>query len=657
MTGIGKSWTIQRTIWGHAAVLLFVLIATGSPIRTQSLSSGVLAPPTGFDKLDPLLQIAQASPLGRSRIIVRATNSQTLGFLASLIQQHGGVPGAQLSIIDAQVAEVPNTALIALAASQAVQRIALDRATVGTLELTGQVIGATTARQTWGYDGTGITVAVVDSGVTPAHDDLAGRGGQQRVDRFVDFVNGRPEPYDDYGHGTHVTGIIAGNGFDSGGARSGIAPAARIIALKVLDGLGAGRISSVIAAFGDVLANKDLHAIRIVNVSLGAAVYESYNTDFLTIAAKRLVDAGIVVVAAAGNRGVSAGRPQYGSVMAPGNAPWVLTVGASSHMGTARRNDDVVAPFSSRGPTPVDYSAKPDLVAPGVGTESLSSPNSYLYNSRAQYLLSGTVPTASLPYLSLSGTSQATPLVSGTIALMLDANPALTPNAVKAILQYTAERHSDDPLTQGAGFLNAKGAIELARFFAVPGTARPSDTNWGRQLVWGNRRIWGGVLTPSANAWSWTVQWGDQRTPEGADVTWGEIQARSNESTGSPQPWSVHCIDLTCSSADWGASENVVWGSACDGNDCETGPLTVDVSDLLSGATASQTIVWGTNDAATTVWSTGGQTIVWGTTNGATIVWGTSGQTIVWGTTNSDTIVWGTQGCDDPSCQPVVWRH
>src|SRR4030095_13913118 len=133
-------------------------------------------------------------------------------------------------------------------------------------------------------------------------------------------------------------------------------------------------------------------------------------------------------------------------------------------MGTLKRKDDTVAPFSSRGPTPVDYSAKPDLVAPRVVTDSLSSPNSYLYNTRSRYLLSGTVPTPWLPYLSLSGTSQATPVVSGTIALMLQANPALTPNAVKAILQYTAQRYSGNALTQGAGFLNAKGAIELARF-------------------------------------------------------------------------------------------------------------------------------------------------------------------------------------------------
>jgi serine protease AprX len=611
-----------------------------------------------LDKLDPLLQIALLSPFRRSRVIVCATSSSALASLGPLIQQLGGVLGRRLSIIDAQVADIPNVSLLALSASSAVQRIASDRAAVGTLEMTGAVIGATEARQTFGYDGTGVTVAVVDSGVTPAHDDLADSAGVQRVDRFVDFVNGQSAAYDDYGHGTHVTGIVAGNGFDSSGARSGIAPAAHIVALKVLDGSGAGRISNVIAAFGDVLANKDVQHIRIVNVSLGAAVYESYDTDLLTIAAKRLVDAGIVVVAAAGNRGIKDGHPQYGSVMAPGNAPWVLTVGASSHMGTVDRSDDTMAPFSSRGPTPVDYSAKPDLVAPGVGTESLSSPNSSLYNSRSQYLLSGTVATPWLPYLSLSGTSQATPLVSGTIALMLQANPALTPNAVKAILQYTSQPYSGyDALTEGSGFLNATGAIELARFFASPWTDRPSDASWGRQLVWGNRRLWGGVLTPDANAWVSQIQWGDERTPAGADVVWGQIPA-GDGSTATWRPWSVHCLDPTCSQADWGPSENVVWGSACGGNDCPTRPLTVNFGNLLSGATVSQTIVWGTTDPATTAWATAGQTVVWGTNDGDTIVWGSSGQTIVWGSTDDgDTIVWGSQGCDDPSCQPVLWNH
>ena len=138
--------------------------------------------------------------------------------------------------------------------------------------------------------------------------------------------------------------------------------------LKVLDQAGRGRISNVIAAFDYVVANKDAFNIRIVNLSVAAGVFESYNTDLLTLAARRAVERGIVVVAAAGNAGRDPqGRQQYGGITAPGNAPWVLTVGASSHMGTIDRADDTVAAFSSRGPTAIDRAAKPDLVAPGVG--------------------------------------------------------------------------------------------------------------------------------------------------------------------------------------------------------------------------------------------------------------------------------------------------
>src|SRR6185295_9587003 len=140
---------------------------------------------------------------------------------------------------------------------------------------------------------------------------------------------------------THVAGIIAGDGHDSDGRRRGIAPGATLLVEKVLDASGQGYISNVIAAIDYAIANKNALRLRVINLSLGAGVYESYTTDPLTLAAKRAVDAGIVVVAAAGNLGKAAdGQPQYGAILAPGNAPWVITVGASSTMGTVVRQDD-----------------------------------------------------------------------------------------------------------------------------------------------------------------------------------------------------------------------------------------------------------------------------------------------------------------------------
>ena len=217
-----------------------------------------------------------------------------------------------------------------------------------------------------------------------------------------------------------------------------------------------------------MLTNRTRYKLRVVNLSVGAAVTESYWTDPLTLAAKRVVDAGVVVVTAAGNLGKNAkGETQYGGIVAPGNAPWVITVGASSTNGTAGRGDDTMATFSSRGPTYLDWSAKPDLAAPGVGTVSLSDPWGTLYSTNSSYLAYGTVPTAYKPYLSLSGTSMAAPVVTGTVALMLQANPNLTPNLIKALVQYTAQQYPGySPLRQGAGFLNTLGAVRLAQFFA-----------------------------------------------------------------------------------------------------------------------------------------------------------------------------------------------
>lgn len=589
------------------AAVLVVLSLGPSP------SIPVDAATTWLSKLDPLLQ-EQGVLLGRSRVVLRVTNAEALSPVLSLVELLGGRIIRRLPIIDGAALDFPNASLPLLAGNPLVERISLDRVIVGSMERTGSTIGAAAVRQQLGLDGAGVGIAVIDSGVAPSHDDLSDPAtGAQRVDRFVDFTTGRQTPYDDYGHGTHVAGIIAGNGFDSGGARSGIAPAARLVVLKVLNHKGEGRISDVIAALDYVVSNKTALNVRIVNLSVATGVYESYHSDPLTLAARQAVRDGIVVVAAAGNAGRGrAGSTQYGGITAPGNAPWVLTVGASSHSGTVNRADDSIAAFSSRGPGAIDYGAKPDLVAPGVGIESLTDPSSRLYMVNSPYLLNGTVPTSYLPYMSLSGTSMAAPVVTGTVALMLQANPSLTPNAVKAILQYTAETYQGyDRLTQGAGFLNAKGAVELAAFLRAPATAvYPDASTWGGQIIWGNRVTRGGLFTPGASAWSPLVTWGDASTPNGLPVTWG---------TRAGGPWQT-----TELANNW----NVVWGNLCGGADCR--------------------MPWNARTVAAT--SDGeGDTVVWGTSDGEqdTVVWGTSDG-------EGDTVVWGTS-CGDPSCEPVVW--
>jgi len=559
-----------------------------------------------------------------TQVIVRAKNWGSLKDLLPDVGKAGGKVKRQLDLIDSLVVRVPVSALEGLRHNSHVQQIDIDRPVFGAMERTGATVGADVVRQQLGVDGRGVGVAIVDSGVTTWHDDLSQNGAGQRVDTFVDFVNDQTVAYDDYGHGTHVAGIIAGNGYDSSGRRTGIAPAAHLIVLKALDQSGAGTVSDIIAALDYVHANRYALNIRVVNLSIGAGVYQSYLTDPLTVATRRIVEDGIVVVAAAGNAGKDpAGNVRYGGVTAPGNAPWVLTVGASSHMGTPDRSDDTMAAFSSRGPTGFDYGAKPDLVAPGVGIESLSAPKSTLYSSKEQYLLDGTVPTSYKPYLSLTGTSMAAPVVAGTVALMLQANPALTPNLVKAILQYTSERYyGSDSLTQGAGFLNAAGAVQLANLFANPWT-KVDSRSWTRRIIWANHAIRGGTLDPSANAWSTDVTWGASRTPAGELISWGKW-------------WSVSCANLSCSSLTWGSSTspNVVWGLKCGGNDC--------TGEWRRSTVGSQPL--STDD---------GDTVVWG--NSDTVVWGNDdSDTVVWGNSDEDTVVWGN-GCVDSSCAPIIW--
>ena len=187
-----------------------------------------------------------------------------------------------------------------------------------------------------------------------------------------------------------------------------------------------------------------------------------YNTDLLTLAAKRAVEAGIVVVAAAGNHGTErAGRRRSTArITAPGNAPWVMTVGASSHMGTAIARTTRSRPFSSRGPTAIDHAAKPDLVAPGRRDRFAERAGQHAVSTRRSPVPADRHSAPPYPAVSqLERHQQAAPVVAGTVALMLQANPALTPNAVKAILQYTAEavrrlsvrsRRAPDFSTRGA---------------------------------------------------------------------------------------------------------------------------------------------------------------------------------------------------------------
>jgi len=608
----------------RSLIFIAMLVLAGVPATAHADKGSGLSTRAQFDarsgqaKLDLPLRLRAQTGRGTSRVIIETTD---VAATDRLIRSLKGVPGRRLGLLRSQVAVVPNGVLETLASRAGVTSIRLDRPVQGTMERTAATIGAKWVRENLGFDGTGVGIAIIDSGVTSWHDDL----GSDRVAHFADFVDFQAQPYDDYGHGTHVAGILAGSGYDSNGARRGIAPAAHLVALKVLDGEGFGYISNVIAALDYAVEHRTQYNIRVINLSVAAGVYESYTTDPLTLAAKRAVEAGIVVVTAAGNLGRNAqGQTQYGGITAPGNAPWVLTVGASSHNGTVNRADDSVAPFSSRGPSFIDYSAKPDVVAPGVGIESLADPASLLFATHPTARLWGTIDTATQPYLSLTGTSMAAPVVAGTVALMIQANPSLTPNLVKAILQYTAEHKARyNEMTQGAGFLNARGAVQVARSLAAASTpsadssAISDPTPWNKHINWGNHRIGGGVLRPDANAWRLDVTWGASNTSDGNSIVWGTVCKRADDCgniiRGSIDDednivWGTSCADVKCSDVVWGPNteDNIVWGTACGGADCANTVWGLTVDHVVFNR-----VVWGTSlDEDNIVWGTSTSTDV-----------------------------------------------
>jgi len=650
----------RKAVWGPKRIATLLLLLVGGFAATASASGhhrtaaptlkpGVAGKKAQHPKLDQdSSRNADKNPNGTTSVIVTLQPGAKLPPEFTKYARK-----TKLNLINGHVVDLPNKLLKQLAAHPAVFDVHYNRPVFKHNFRTALTIGTRAIQAVYGYTGAGIGVAVLDSGVTPWHDDLTNFTaatypyGNQRVAAFVDFVNGQVTPYDDNGHGTHVAGIIAGNGTDSNGQKAGSAPDASIVSLKVLDANGNGNIGNIIAALDWVVANKDAYNIRVINMSVGASIKESYWTDPLTLAAKRVVDAGVVVVAAAGNIGKNAaGEEQYGGITAPGNAPWVLTVGASSSMGTPQREDDTMAGYSSRGPSAVDFGAKPDITAPGTGIVSLADPASQFYTTKAAFLVPGQVSTSYVPYLSLSGTSMASPVVAGTVALMLQANPSLTPNMVKAILQYTSQAYSGyDVLTQGAGFLNAMGAVRLARFYATaqPGDVVPVQSMWSKHIVWGNHMLSGGVPLPDANAWASGVVWGAAQSLKGDNIVWGSGCGGDCDNIvwGSFNPDNIVWGSLSRDNIVWGNAggmDNVVWGNDCGGCDCDA--------------------VWGSSDGDNIVWGSCSMkdNIVWGSSFDLdNIVWGSSADdNIVWGSSALDNIVWGSNTSTDTTWSDAV---
>ena len=510
MTRYSRRW--RHLAWGLVLGLVSVSASAGRPTKWNpgklSDKARDSASRKGTAKMNVLVRFRRNPGAAEKMLVqglgggVRKPLSGSSRWMSVSMPAHAVARLAEHSIVDFVAADEP----VAASAGMDVARQAAGAAPVSAPESA--------------FKGAGITIAVVDSGVA-LHPDI------QTLTAAVDIVNpglplqgdgaslagGQPndpaDSIDPNGHGTHVAGIIVGTGSHSpDGYTAGVAPQANLVSVRVLDGTGRGLTSDVMAGLQWILDNKTQYGIRVVNLSIGHAVFEPAAVDPLVQAVDALWDAGIVVVCSAGN----AGRGGYVTITSPCNSRKVITVGAINDRGTPDVSDDITTTYSSRGPTALDLVAKPDLVAPGNRIVSLRSAGSYqdtLFPDR-RIAADPSAPEVA-EYFEMSGTSMASPVVAGAVALMLEQDPSLNPGTVKARLMLSARKPAvGDPLVTGAGSLDILAALRATGSVAdAPSPAAVIDDATGLLGFENTATLWGNESFSLMTLWPGSVIWTD----------------------------------------------------------------------------------------------------------------------------------------------------
>jgi serine protease AprX len=461
---------------------------------------------------------AQATPSSQARLASVARKAPTRKIQAiaqfkpglaekkarALVRKHGGRVTGRLPLIHGLAVKLSAAEARALGRERNVIAVTLNAKVHGQGVDAGRLNSSypktVRADKLWerGFTGSGVGVAVIDSGVAGDMVDFKGSDGGSRVVANVVTSAGATKAGDGLGHGTHVAGIIAGNSFNRSpsdplyGDYVGVAPDANLVVVKASDEVGNSTVLDVINGIQFVVDHKDEFNIRVLNLSLSSDTPQSYKTDPLDAAVEYAWQRGIVVIAASGNRGSAADAVHY----APANDPFVISVGGSDEKGDSGRAWR--AYWSSAGRTQ-DGFAKPELMAPGAHIVSTLAPSSAF-----QFLCPTCIVAGA--YFKAGGTSMAAPVVAGAAALLLQARPSLTPDQVKAILTAT-----DRPVrgSFGAGNIDVEAAADYtlgpgpaANAGLVPNTLIAALNRMGVDISTWTRSSWSTATGALAASWA-----------------------------------------------------------------------------------------------------------------------------------------------------------
>jgi len=569
--GSGKRGEGSRSnaLWGSgkrrtavfATVALVLLVPFGAVASPSRPDVSAYVTPS-------LLSAAQANATGNFSVIVqgKAGNQAAKAVADVLGTQLKAV--RNLNSIDGVAVDLTGAQILALAADKHVSAVTLDaRVRLSSASASG-------SNEKWPYV-TGVskyasapaaTIAIVDSGIDATRPEFTGRIA---ANVNLSTLPGN-SPGDGRGHGTFVAGIAAGHL----AGKDGAAPTAKLVSIDVMDDQGMARTSDVIAAADWILANKTKYGIRVANFSLHSSVANSFMYDPLDKAVERLWFNGVVVVVAAGNYGYA--DHASGVPFAPGNDPFVITVGASDTGKSVATNDDVAAPWSAYGYT-LDGFAKPDLAAPGRYIVGPVPVTSTLYSERPDHIVEP-------GYMELSGTSFAAPMVSGIAALVLGKHPDFTPDQVKGALMLGAKPlPSATDMSEGVGEVNASRSIE---YVSPPNPNRALDTFIASDAVTGapvfDSASWAAKAKSDASwastSWdsaSWAeASWSSASWSEASwsDASWASASWASSASAAAS--WA----DLSLASASWADNAE---GESADVNGGAIDPFELDA--ILAG--------------------------------------------------------------------------